>query len=292
MTRPRISFQDYELLSTYLDGRLNPTQQAVLEARLRAQPTLAQELATLQNTRQLLRALPSLRAPRNFTLSAQAYRKPASARYPAFFGAVSAFSSALLVLLVIASLLIGRNTKPVSLAGEQAYPAVLEASAPTEEIAFLMQAKTTDETEALESYPVPASEEVSRIAEPTPELLTVPPAAEDSQLAIAPTATLSQEESISMGVQEESTATPPPTPEMADANATTLPYEVALPGVTVGVAGGEATQEDTAATNLAGDEAMQPSPLIKTLQTGQIILGGCALLTGIIALAIYIRQRK
>ena len=292
MTKTQISCHDIELLSIYLDGQLNSAQQVALEARLHTQPALARELEALRNTRQMLRALPPLRAPRNFTLSAQAYRKPASTRLPSFFGAVSALSSALLVLLVIASMLLDRGAQPVSLAGEQAYPVALEASAPTEDITTLMQAKVPEETEAMDSYPAPVTEEISRIAEPTPELLTVPPAAEESQLVLEPTATPVLEEAVTLGIQEAATATPYPTQEMADSSSTTLPYEVALPGITVGVSGGEATQEDASAKNLAETPTTPRSPLTKTLQTGEIILAGCALLTGLIALVIFIRQRK
>ncbi len=291
MTKPQISFHDIELLSNYLDDQLNPAQQAALEARLHTQPALAQELEAMRNTRLLLRALPPLRAPRNFTLSAQAYRKPAPTRLPSFFGAVSALSSALLVLLVIASLLLDRGAKPLSLAGEQAYPVALEANAPTEDIS-LMQAKVPEEPEAMDSYPAPVTEEVSRIAEPTPELLTAPPAAEESQLALEPTATPVLEEAVTLGIQEAATATPYPTQDSADSSSTTLPYEVALPGVTVGVSGGEATPEDASAKNLAETPTTPRSPIMRTLQTGEIILGGCALLTGLIALVIFIRQRK
>jgi hypothetical protein len=62
--------RDYELLSAYIDNALNATERAALEKRLAAEPALRQELRALQQTVRLLRELPTLQAPRSFTLSA------------------------------------------------------------------------------------------------------------------------------------------------------------------------------------------------------------------------------
>lgn len=68
------SFRDVEQLSALLDGKLDPSQAARLEARLASDPELVAIYEELRQTRSLLRRLPQRRAPRNFTL------KPAAAR--------------------------------------------------------------------------------------------------------------------------------------------------------------------------------------------------------------------
>ena len=72
MTQP--SFRDIEQISTLLDGKLDSSQAAKLEARLASDPELAAVYEELSQARALLRRVPQRRAPRNFTL------KPAAAR--------------------------------------------------------------------------------------------------------------------------------------------------------------------------------------------------------------------
>ena len=61
--------RDLELLSSYLDGQLNPSDAARLESRLKTEVQLASVLNDLRATRTLLRKLPARKAPRNFTLT-------------------------------------------------------------------------------------------------------------------------------------------------------------------------------------------------------------------------------
>jgi hypothetical protein len=81
-----MNFRDVELLSAYLDGRLNPSEAARLEARLSADTNLKSSLDDLRQTRALLRQLPQRRAPRNFRLTPKmaGIRPPAPRAYPAF----------------------------------------------------------------------------------------------------------------------------------------------------------------------------------------------------------------
>lgn len=61
--------RDYELLSAYLDNQLEADERAALEARLRIDAGLRRELAALRQTVALVKALPPVRAPRDFTLT-------------------------------------------------------------------------------------------------------------------------------------------------------------------------------------------------------------------------------
>src|SRR5512134_2856697 len=78
--------RDLELLSSYLDGQLKPSDSARLEARLSSDPELRAILSDLRSARGLLRQLPMRKAPRNFTLTPKMVGKnpPLPRSYPAF----------------------------------------------------------------------------------------------------------------------------------------------------------------------------------------------------------------
>ncbi len=78
-----MNFRDVELLSEYLDGRLAPSVVVRLEARLRDDQELRSALDDLRTARNLLRALPRRKAPRNFALRPSMRRLSAPAP-PAF----------------------------------------------------------------------------------------------------------------------------------------------------------------------------------------------------------------
>jgi anti-sigma factor RsiW len=62
--------RDYELITAYIDGALTEAERQMLESRLSAEPNLRSELNSLRQTVTLLRQMPDLKAPRNFTLTA------------------------------------------------------------------------------------------------------------------------------------------------------------------------------------------------------------------------------
>lgn len=78
--------RDLELLSSYLDGQLTPSDSARLESRLKSDGQLASTLDDLRAARTLLRQLPKRRAPRNFTLTRKmvGLNPPLPRAYPAF----------------------------------------------------------------------------------------------------------------------------------------------------------------------------------------------------------------
>lgn len=67
--QPTPTERDIELISAYIDGMLNDAERSAFEARLARDAALQAELDSLRGTVQLVRDLPSLRAPRNFTLT-------------------------------------------------------------------------------------------------------------------------------------------------------------------------------------------------------------------------------
>ncbi len=76
---------DLELLSAYLDDALAPAERAALESRLKTDSVLRAELAALRGVQDAVRALPVLKAPRDFRLDPAVYgrRAPARRAYPA-----------------------------------------------------------------------------------------------------------------------------------------------------------------------------------------------------------------
>ena len=93
--------RDIELLSSYLDGQLKPSETARLESRLSTDPDLRAVLDDLRSARGLLRQLPMRKAPRNFTLTPKMVGKnpPLPRAYPAF-RFVTALASLLLFFTV------------------------------------------------------------------------------------------------------------------------------------------------------------------------------------------------
>lgn len=72
-SRHTLPDHDLDLLSAYLDGQLSAQDRQSLEARLAQDATLRTALQELRDTVALVRGLPRVRAPRNFTLDPAIY---------------------------------------------------------------------------------------------------------------------------------------------------------------------------------------------------------------------------
>lgn len=111
--------RDQELLSTYIDGALSARERTLLEQRLAAEPELRQELNSLQQTVRLVRQMPALKAPRDFTLTpAMAGVRPAARTalpFPltATFSAMSA-AAAMLLFVFGSYFLLRGNLMPMA----------------------------------------------------------------------------------------------------------------------------------------------------------------------------------
>lgn len=130
MNQEQISRRDLEQLSAYLDGQLESGEAVRLEARLREEVGLRLEFQALRATAHTLGALPQLRPPRNFTLSAAA--KPRRASHPLLqLGTAVATLSFLVV--VGADVLLSRSFAAAPAA--ESFQAAPLAAAPAEEAA-------------------------------------------------------------------------------------------------------------------------------------------------------------
>ncbi|MGH2523195.1 MAG: anti-sigma factor family protein [Anaerolineales bacterium] len=92
--------QDFERLSAYLDDQLSSAEKAKLEKRLAQEPELKAALADLRMTVRALRSLPSVKPPRNFTLSrAQALQRRGGGVVP-LLRLATTFAALALVIVV------------------------------------------------------------------------------------------------------------------------------------------------------------------------------------------------
>ncbi|MDQ2692194.1 MAG: hypothetical protein M3Y68_09200 [Chloroflexota bacterium] len=148
--------RDIELLSSYLDGQLKPSEAARLESRLSTDRELRSVLDDMRSTRSLLRQLPARKAPRNFTLTPKMVGKnpPLPRTYPAF-RFVTTLASVLLFFTLGVNYLVPQmaSQPPAFGMGGGGAPEVFSAQAP----------ETTES--AMEEAPA---------AEPPAELLPAP----------------------------------------------------------------------------------------------------------------------
>jgi hypothetical protein len=129
--KPRISAHDLQQLSLYLDKQLSPVAKQRLEQRLHESQPLRKAFEELRETRRVLRAMPKVYAPRNFTLTPQMVdNRPLGRAYPVM-GFVSALASFMFILVLAGDLLgfFARQSRSVSLQEVSQY----EAAAPAME---------------------------------------------------------------------------------------------------------------------------------------------------------------
>lgn len=103
-----LNFRDMEQLSAYLDGQLSPSKKTRLEKRIRSDRAFAAALEEIRETRALLRQMPRVRVPRNFTLTTKmaGIRPPVPRLVPAFSWASAA--ATLLFIFTLGANLVGK----------------------------------------------------------------------------------------------------------------------------------------------------------------------------------------
>lgn len=178
------NFHDIENLSAYLDGQLNTSDAAQVEARLKTDPELASAMNDLRAARGILRKLPARKAPRNFTLTRKmvGLKPPMPGSYPLF-----RFATVFAAILFMCSFTANTVTPFFSFGfGGAAAPAApsmgmggggcdepceaaaaesaMEEPAATEE-AFMQAAEPVTEEPAPMAESAPVATETARIAE-------------------------------------------------------------------------------------------------------------------------------
>jgi anti-sigma factor RsiW len=150
--------RDLELLSSYLDGQLKPSDSARLESRLSADPSLRAVLDDLRAARGLLRQLPMRKAPRDFRLTPKMVGKN-----PPLPSAYSAFRFVTTLATVLLFFTVGLNFLAPQMASQEPNTGFGGGGAPE---VFSAQAPAATEAAATEA---PA-------AEPAAELVPLPTA--------------------------------------------------------------------------------------------------------------------
>ncbi len=151
--------RDLELLSSYLDGQLAPSDSARLEARLSSDPELRAVLDDLRGARSLLRGLPLRKAPRNFTLTPKMVGKnpPLPRTYPAF-RFVTALATLLLFFTVGLNFLAPQLTSQAPMYGMGGGGAEVESFAAEAPAAAATEAPATEapaEEPSVQMAPLP-----------------------------------------------------------------------------------------------------------------------------------------
>lgn len=111
---PNLTDRDIEQLSAYIDGALDASERAALEARLESDAALRRELDALRQTVALVKALPRLSAPRSFALTPAMLTEarpvdapaPAPPRRVVRFPALSLVSAAASMVMIFMGLLL------------------------------------------------------------------------------------------------------------------------------------------------------------------------------------------
>jgi anti-sigma factor RsiW len=243
----RISDREWRDLSAYLDGQLSPKETAHLEKTLHEREDLRAALEDLKATRMILRSQPRLRAPRNFTLSAeilgvQPQVKPA--RQPSFaFGFASALASVMLVLVIAGELLFsGQQMAAAPVAGEAESFQMAAEQAPAVELA---QPEAPAEMRAApEEMPAATEAMAAEMEAGEASNKTLPPGAEPAVGAMeypAPSVLDAQSSAI-----QEVQVTPTPAPSPA------TPTDAAQKTEVVGIASADQAIEQ--------EEAIQAAP--------------------------------
>ncbi len=103
-----INDADYDLLSAYIDDMLTNSERAAFEARLDTDADLRRELTALRQTVALVKQLPTLKAPRNFTLTQAMVEEPSDVvafptqqRRSVIYPVVSVLSAVAALILVV-----------------------------------------------------------------------------------------------------------------------------------------------------------------------------------------------
>ena len=237
-TRPPLSERDWAQLSAYLDGALGARERAALERRLAAEPHLRQALDELRETVALLRALPTLRAPRDFTLDPALYGR-ARRRWWSAAAALQlsgALGTALAIVLIVLGMFApARRTAQVS---APATSVALQATVAPSETPTLHPLPTVAATSAPPAADALDAEAFGEVADET-GAANAAESAPPQALFAAPVG----------GAAEEAEAAPPPAPVMRE------PVEQATPTVAP-----SPTPSATASATPSATPSVTPAP--------------------------------
>jgi hypothetical protein len=139
MKDTRLTDRDFEDICAYLDGELPENQRRQFAQRLQQEPQLKAAYEALSRTKVILRTQSKLRAPRNYTLTAEQAAKAKSfwsyrLSLRPLFQTASALASAVLALAFLFNLIAFQMgvARPMMVAEPAQPEAVLQEAAPTQ----------------------------------------------------------------------------------------------------------------------------------------------------------------
>jgi hypothetical protein len=300
--KPQLSHRDYEQISAYLDGGLKPKERARVEARLQSNDALQAALQEIRKTRSLLRSLPRMRSPRNFTLTPAMVGKPVTrlGLYPRSYYTLrlsAVLSSVLLVCVLIGDFLTS-ELRPAMMSTMSSAPVQAELTA--------LPAATQAMVEALKE--IPPSEE-GGVQAPSAPMPTATVAADmfaanvqATQLPPAPIA-VPTAMALEAAQPKQAVETLPPSPFGAEVPSmppseaeTTAPAMVAAPPgaeITVTtIAGIPLKPEQKPETGLLPAKQVQPPADHFTWRIIEVLLALTVLVTGLTALTFHKRANR
>lgn len=139
MKDTRLTDRDFEDICAYLDGELPENQRRQFAQRLQQEPQLKAAYEAMSRTKVILRTQSKLRAPRNYTLTAEQAAKTKSfwsyrLSLRPLFQTASALASAVLALAFLFNLIAFQmgGARPMMVAEPAQPEAVLQEAAPTQ----------------------------------------------------------------------------------------------------------------------------------------------------------------
>jgi len=213
--KKQVKSRDWEALSAYLDGQLSNRERSRLEARLENDRDLQLALEELRKTQGVLRNLPTLRVPRNFTLTPQmvGIKQESQPLFP-----VLRFASIVAMVLLA-----------VVVIGDYMFPATLALAPVSEADTFMMAPSVVAEKEAesvvAESvYPYPV--DALGMVEPAAEAAT-----DKAMMEAEPEAATQKVRATEEGsVLQQRVRTPTPAATLADVE---HPYPAVEESITI-----------------------------------------------------------
>ena len=271
---------DLELLSSYLDGQLSPLEKKMVEKHLDSDAAYKEVFQKLLMTHVLLGNLPHYASPRNFTLSSEVIKKKDN--IPSFFQ-IMRFSSAVAILGLVILLMFDflplnlQSAKNQKLEMAQAPAASSFASKSNEPPMIIIWATSQPEilgkggggggkngqTGAISSYAVP---------QPATEPSPLP-----NEKMISPPQPLSPQVESTFVAQPEDTQAAP------QSNVT----ESALSGTGPILGIPPSNERGSVLSTFSVQPPLSSNEKVNTLRISELVLGGLAILTGIIAFLLH-----
>jgi len=211
---------DFELLSAYLDDQLSPKDRAQIESRLKTDSKLQRTLADLRAIQTQLRALPTVKPPRSFTL------KPESIRSRSTFNWVPILNGSTAVAAILFAAVISLDLFRAPLSARVEFSAPMQAPAPESAM------KAADQQTPITPTPTRTPAAISAVA--TSTVFAAPAGGAAAGAAELPKAATPAAQALAPAVRSsqpaiDQIATPSPTPTISPPTHTATAAVIAAP---------------------------------------------------------------